>query len=218
MMRSLSPPALANLLLAAGLVAVGASSVPGSFLRLPSHATVATLERGRAVDRADLDRARQDLEAAVAASNGARADLAFVLLAGGAGEAEAERVAGEFRIYLAEVPGDARVWAGLAQAELLRGRRAEAVRALKASILTGPSSSNLVLWRCGVGIDLYDALDEEGRRLVAGQMRMAVERSVDRLVPLVRQKNAALIALALLSGSPEAAQTFTDHLIRIQQP
>jgi hypothetical protein len=104
----------------------------------------------------------------------------------------------------------------LAHAELLQDRRAEALSALKVSILTGPSLPGLLLWRCAVGIDLYPSLDAEGRRLLAGQFRVAAERSLDRLVGLVRRKNAVLVALALLSSSPDAVQRFSDRFTRIQ--
>jgi hypothetical protein len=217
MMWSLSPPALANLLLAAGLAAVGTSGIVGSIARLPSQATVAALERGLMPGGADVERARTDLEAATAASNGARIDLGFVLLAGQPHGPDADEAAREFRAYLAEVPGDSRAWAGLAQAELLQNHRSEALSALKVSILTAPSSPGILLWRCGIGIDLYESLDEEGRRLVGRQFRMAAERSPARLVRLVREKNAVLTALVLLTPSPGAMQQFTAQLARMQR-
>jgi hypothetical protein len=216
MTRGLSPLALANLLLAAGLVAVGLPSVVAVTLRLPSRSAIVALERGSAVDRMDIARGRTNLESAAAASNGAHADLAFMLLADRPTELDAGKAVHEFATYLAQVPGDSRAWAGLAHAELLQDRRAEALSALKVSILTGPSLPGLLLWRCAVGIDLYPSLDAEGRRLLAGQFRVAAERSLDRLVGLVRRKNAVLVALALLSSSPDAVQRFSDRFTRIQ--
>lgn len=216
MTRRLSSLAVANLLLAAALIVIGAPPAIDAVLRLPSRATVAALERGSAVEQAEIERARTDLQAAAAVSPGARVNLAFMLMAGEADQAQVGRAIDAFKAYLSEAPGDSRAWAGLAQAELRQDRRAEALSALKMSILTGPSLPGLLLWRCAAGIELYPSLDEDGWRLIAGQFRMAVAHVPDRLVRLVREKRAVVVALALLSRDPYAAQQFSNRLARIQ--
>ncbi len=209
--------ALANLLLAAGMLAVGLPSVLADFRRLPVEATADAIMRGAAVDRRDLEAALPPLEAAARTSGAAQETLALALLETADGAHAAQRAAAaerQFRAYLAEAPGDAHGWAGLAEAELLQGRRLPALEALKMSILMAPGMPGLVLARCGMGIDLYASLDDSARGLLGQQFRLAAERSPDRLARLVRQKNAVLIARVMLVGSPDALQRFETALGR----
>lgn len=123
----------------------------------------------------------------------------------------ADRAAEELRKYLAEVPGNGRAWANLAAAELQRGRRNEAAQALKTSILTAPWLSSMVLWRCGLGIDLIRSMDDEGRELLKGQFRIAVHRSARELARTVAAHNGRYVALLLLASSPDELMKFQDE-------
>jgi hypothetical protein len=207
----LPPLALANLLLASAILAVGLPSIVADFRRLPAEVTVGAAERGAAIDEDEIEGALSSLESATSTSAATREDLALMLLAGGSGPvamARAARAADELRTYLAEVPGDSRGWAALAEAELMQGHRVVARDALKMSILTSPWSASLVLWRCDLGIDIYAALDDEARGLLKEQFRVAAERSPRLLGHLVWRKKAALIARIMLAGNPEDLAAF----------
>ncbi|HYC13102.1 MAG TPA: hypothetical protein VEC75_02575, partial [Stellaceae bacterium] len=138
----------------------------------------------------------------VAWSDAERSSLAFTLLAAADSPliTEADKIAliaravEEFRTYVARVPGDGAAWAGLASAELARGETKRAVGALEASILATPWSPSLVTWRCGLGIDLFNKLDDEGRELMKGQFRLQAQRSAASLVRIVTARNALRIA------------------------
>lgn len=210
--------ALANLLLAGGIVAVGLPGILADFRLLPAVVTAGAVERGTPVDEAAIEEALPSLESAAETSPAAREDLALALLAGATGDREADRLdraVREFRSYLAAVPGDSRAWAALAEADLRLGERRSAQEALKMSILTGPWMPGLLLARCAMAIDLYADLDPEARGLVKEQFRVAAERSPRSLAELVRQKRAILIARVMLAGSPEAFSSFEAALAQL---
>lgn len=207
--------ALANLLLAGGIIAVGLPGMLGEFRRLPAEVTAGAVEQGLPVDEAEIEEALPPLEQSAATSPSAREDLAMALLSGAGGDTSAERLdraVREFRTYLAEVPGDSRAWTLLAQALVEQGAREPARAALEMSILTAPWMPGLPLARCALGIDLYPILDQDGRRLVAEQFRIAAERDPHPLAELVRQKHAVLIARVMLAGSPDAMAKFEREL------
>jgi hypothetical protein len=212
--------AILNLALATGILVVGLPGITAAVRRLPSEIVIGEAESGQPVQKAELDRALQRVEDAAAVSAAAHLDVALLLLDGAedgetlAGAAPAEGAAKEFRAYLSRVPGDARGWAGLARAELQRGRRVEASAALKASMLTGPYSPGLVLWRCAAGLDMYASLDEETRRLLEQQLRIAAENQTEALVRMVRQRHALLLTRAMLLQSPEAIAKFEAQWAR----
>lgn len=210
--------ALANLLLAGGIVGVGLPGILADFRRLPAEVTVGAVERGQPVDEAAIEDALPALEGAAATSPAAREDLALTLLAGAGGDRAAERLdraEQEFRAYLTEVPGDSRGWASLAEAELRLGAWQPAQEALKMSILTAPSMPGLLLARCAMAIDLYAVLDRETRGLVKEQFRIAADRSPRALAQLAWQKHAILIARIMLADSPEGMASFEGALARL---
>lgn len=211
--------AIANFLLAAGMTVIGWPSIRAELHRLPAEVTISAAQSGQTVTEDQLDSALPMLESATASSTTAREDLAFVLLSGvGSAASAAEqgeraaRAAHELRAYLAEVPGDARGWAGLGRAELIEGHPIAAREALKLSILTSPWSPELVLWRCDLGIDLYATLDDEARDLLQEQFRVAAERSPRSLARLAQRKNAVVMARVMLAQSPEALSQFEEGL------
>jgi hypothetical protein len=217
-MRGSPALALANFLFAGAIIALGWRSLLADFRRLPVEATVGALQRGEAVEASDIDHAVAVLGRAAATSPAARHDLATALLADAEGPEASPRFAravSEFRSYLAEVPGDSRAWAELAAAELREGAQPEALQALKMSILTAPWMPGLVMSRCAMGIELYPALDAEGRRLLEEEFRVAAERSPLRLAQLARQQRAILIARVMLIGSPEAMAKFESALAKL---
>lgn len=210
--------ALANLLLAGGIVAVGLPGILADFRELPAEVTVGAVESGLPVDETAIAQALPSLESAAATSSPAREDLALTLLAGANGNFATERLADavrEFRTYLAEVPGDSRGWASLAEAELRLGAPQRALEALKMSILTASWMPGLVLARCALAIDLYAVLDSEARGLAEEQFRVAAERDPRSLAQLAQQKHAILITRIMLASSPEGTASFESALAHL---
>jgi hypothetical protein len=151
-------------------------------------------------------------------------DLAFALLSHGddpdlpeAAQARlVARAARGFREYLAKVPGDGQAWAGLASTQVRLGDPARAAEALRISILTAPWSDSLVQWRCGLGIDVFRALNSEERELMKGQFRVAAQRSVSTLVQTVTGRNGTRIARLFLASSPDELLKFEVELAKRQ--
>lgn len=215
-----SPHVLGNLLLAAGIAAVGWPSTLAAYRRLPVEATVTAVRAGHLPDRAAVDDVVQHLSVAETTSPAAGEDLAFTMLldATEPDEDAAKREAGlaravaEFREYLSNAPGDSLGWAGLTDALVAQGRRLDAMHALKMSMVTAPRAPTLLLWRCETGLGLFYILDASGRELLEQQFRLAIERSPAAVVKLAVQRNAVPIVRSLLVGSPEALASFDQSL------
>jgi hypothetical protein len=215
--------AAAEALLAAAILAIGVPSIASAWRELSLDARLAggTAGTTKAVD----------WQAAIAAigsrpesSPSEREKLAFALLdqadkspvSDDRRMALINQAADEFRNYLADVPGDGRAWAGLADARLQSGDRNGAVQALKMSILTAPWLGTLLAWRCGLGLDLFGALDLETRELLSGQFRVAIRRSAPALVRTVVSRKAALAARILLASSPDELILFEQELAKLR--
>jgi hypothetical protein len=205
-----------NLLLAAAMAVVGSYGILATAIRLPSEVTIKALEMGQPVDKAAVDDAAARLDRAATFSNAARADLALAMLA--QGPSLTDRVAGDhaarqLRAYLASAPGDSLAWANLALAEMRRGTTGAAVAAYKMSIELAPASAANLVSQCGLGFDLYPAMDDEGKAMLALQLRMAMDPSLDwavshNLIELLKQKSALGLAKVLVASDPDAARKF----------
>ncbi|HVM77670.1 MAG TPA: hypothetical protein VMU06_01535 [Stellaceae bacterium] len=209
--------ALIELSLSVAVIALGAPIAVSAF-----HKSAFDERLGPATERRVTPEGAARLLREAAWSDSERIDLAFALLsaADGASIPESDRAAlisraaEEFRAYVSRVPGDGAAWAGLASAELARGDGRRAAAALEASILATPWSPSLVTWRCGLGIDLFHRLDEEGRELMKGQFRLEAQRSVSSLVRIVTARGAARIARILLASSPDELLRFEAELAK----
>ena len=209
--------ALIELSLFAAVIALGAPAALNAFHKVALDDRLAPAT-GRGVTSEDAAR----LLGESVQSDAERVDFAFALL--GAADApsidESDRAAliaqaaADFRAYVSRVPGDGAAWAGLASAELARGDGRRAADAFVASILATPWSPSLVAWRCGLGIDLFNRLDDEGRELLKGQFRLEAQRSVASLVRIVTARNALRTARILLASSPDELQKFEAELAR----
>jgi hypothetical protein len=163
-----------------------------------------------------------ELDAEVPTTPTEELSLAFALLSRGndpetaaaAGSTRVDRAATLFQDYLTQVPADGRAWAGLSSADIRRGNLDEASAALKMSILTAPWSSSLVLWRCGMAMDLFRTLDEENRDLMKGQFRVAAQRSARELVKIARSRNGVRLARLFLASSPDELIAFEAELAK----
>lgn len=215
-----SPLVLGNLLLAAGIVAVGWPSTLAALHRAPIEVSAAAVRVGRLPDRVDVDDLLRHLALAQETSPAAVEDIAFTLLLeatrpdGDTAErrTELERAVAAFRDYLAHVPGNSLAWAGLTDALGAQQRRLEAMQALKMSMITAPRSPSLLLWRCETGLDFFYILDAEGRELLEQQFRLATERSPASVVKLAVERNAVPMARILLESSPDALAKFDERL------
>lgn len=223
----LSPLAVLNLSLVALILAVGLPGLFADAVRLPSEITIHELQTGQAV-ALDRDEAAMDrLKLAAAASNAAKADLALAMLASATDPDTAEyRAAGDhasrqLRAYLAASPDDGRAWANLALAEMRRGTGGAAVTPFKMSVELAPYSAVDLAWRCGFGLDLYPALDDDGKAMLARQFRQAMDEEMDtsiseKVAREVWEHNAIPLVWGFVADDPAAAQRFTSMLARIK--
>ena len=213
--------ALTELLLGGGILLLGIPATLSSFeaLRLETQLKSALSADGLGVLGDD---ALGQIESASPSTTTVQADLAYALLtlAGGPLRSESERRAlldrsvSASRGYVRRVPGDGAAWAGLTSAELARSDLKAAQAALKASILASPWSPSLVTWRCGLGIELFRQLDDEGRELMKGQLRLQADRSIRALVDVAVQRKSVLAARILLASNPDQLMAFENELAR----
>ncbi|MDB5395222.1 MAG: hypothetical protein JWM91_2728 [Rhodospirillales bacterium] len=211
-----APLAALNLLLVTAMAAIGLPAIVSTYIRLPSEIAIKALQLGQPVDRNAVDEAAARLQSAATWSNVARSDLALAMLA--QGPSITDRVAGDhaarqLRLYLASAPDDSLAWANLALAEMRRGTAGAAVIAYKMSIELAPTSAANLIWRCGFGVDIYSALDDDGKAMLARQLQMTMDPSLDwayshRLIELLKQKSAMSLVKVLMAGDPEASRKF----------
>jgi hypothetical protein len=93
-------------------------------------------------------------------------------------------------------------WAALSDARLAQGDRPGAAAALKASILLGPNEPPLTLYRGALGLKLWPELDEEGRRLAGGQLRLAWDENPKAVVALARSGGNAIPVMIAFQADP----------------
>ena len=222
-----APLAAVNLVFVVLILAAGLPGLFADAVRLPSEITIHELQTAQPVAEDDDTRAAARLQLASATSNAARADLALAMLASATDPTTSEyRVAGdhaarELRAYLAAAPGDARAWANLALAEMRRGTSGAAVIPFKMSIELAPSSAVDIPWRCGFGLDLYSALDDDGKAMLARQFRMAMDDQPDttiseKVARTVWEHSAIPLVWGFVADDPATAQRFTSMLARIK--
>jgi len=205
--------------MAAATLALGTTATVTALYDLGFHSRIDPIAGSARLQTGDKV---ADLEQETARTAVEKRDLAFALLSHGADpdlpEAAQTRVVADaergFHEYLAQVPGDGRAWAGLAAAQARLGDFADGAEALRMSILTAPWSESLVQWRCGMGIDLFRALNSEERELMKGQFRVAAQRSVSSLVRTVTDRNGTRIARLFLASSPDELIKFEVELAK----
>ncbi len=216
-----------NLVFAVLVVAAGLPGLFADAVRLPSEITIHELKTAQPVAEADDRAAIARLSLAAVTSNAARADLALATLASATDPTTPDyRVAGdhasrELRTYLAAAPGDARAWANLALAEMRRGTSGAAVIPFKMSVELAPYSAVDLAWRCGFGLDLYSALDDDGKAMLARQFRMAMDDQPDTTISetvarTVWEHRAIPLVWGFVADDPATAQRFTSMLARIK--
>jgi hypothetical protein len=121
---------------------------------------------------------------------------------------------------IAGAPGYSPGWLMLADLRREAGAPAkEVAQLLKISILTAPFDPYRVLGRLNIGFSVYPSLDDEGRDLLASQVRMAWRSVPEDLVKFAHAPNRAnrlfLIRLAL-APDPPALAAFEVLLARMR--
>jgi hypothetical protein len=213
------PLAVLNILIVALMLAVGLRGILADGLRLPSTVTIRALQMGQPVDKAAAQKAAVRLARAAHLSKAARADLALAMLADASDPADVDyRVAGDhaarqLRTYLASAPDDGLAWANLALAERRRGTGGAAVMPFKMSIELAPASATALVWRCGFGLDLYSALDDDGKAMLARQFNLAMEDGLDssiseQVVRAAQGRLAEPLIEKFLADNSEAGRKF----------
>lgn len=211
---------LGNLVLAAAIGLVGWPSIIAVAHQMPIDGALTAARAGQLPGRPETQMLLDDLAAAELTSPAAGEDRAYILLRDASradGDpakraVELAQAVKEFRRYLSNVPGDSFGWAGLVDALLGQQRQLDASRALKMSMVTSPRSPSLLLWRCGVGLELFYVLDAEGRDLLEQQFRLATEWAPGAVANLAIERTAVPIVRALLENSPEARAKFDQRL------
>ncbi len=106
-----------------------------------------------------------------------RAGILRYRLAIGSGDAidqdQLKRALNDLTDGLARSPANAYAWAALSQTLIVSGDRLKAKRALATSMLIDNADPEISLWRCDLGLLLWDVLDEDDRRMWNGQVRLA---------------------------------------------
>jgi len=207
--------ATVQVILATAILALGVPATATALHELGFYARVDPTGRQSGETLAKLEQ-----ETPLSAAEGR--DLAFALLAHGKdpdlSESEQTRVVKQavrgFQNYLSEVPADGQAWAGLASAQISLGDLGRGAEALRMSILTSPWSDSLVQWRCGMGIEVYRVLNDEGRELMRGQFRVAAQRSASALAQTVITRKGVRIARSLLASSPDELIKFEAELAK----
>jgi hypothetical protein len=219
MRLKVSPLAALNILVIALIFVAGLRGMLADGLRLPSAVTIRALEMGQPVDQAAAQKAAERLTRAAGLSNAARADLALAMLADASDPDDVDyRVAGDhaarqLRLYLASAPDDGLAWANLALAERRRGTGGAAVTPFKMSIELAPASATALAWRCAFGLDLYSALDDDGKAMLARQFALAMDDGLDsgiaeQVVRAAQGRLAEPLVEKFLADDPQASQKF----------
>ncbi len=124
-----------------------------------------------------------------------------------------EESVSSLRRGLALAPANSFAWARLAYVELARGGPSTAVtEALNMSMLTAPYEPRLLYSRLDLSLLVWRQFDEEGRALVAQQVRYAWEMSRTRLARLAQKRNASRTVADALADDPKDVNDFHDAL------
>ena len=199
-----------------GGAALLTSAVPrtiAAFSMLPGDPVLEAIQWGEQVRVSDLELLTSSREAGLAWIESGRGwtdlGLAQLRLVRNAGTwtAEGQRLldqsASSLRHGLALAPANPFAWARLAYVELVRGGPSNAVaEALKMSIATGTQEPHLMFSRLNLCLRVWREFDEEGRALVAQQIRFADNMSRTRLARLTKKWNASQVVADALKDAP----------------
>ena len=194
-----------------------------AFAMLPGDPVLEAIQRGEETRESDVESLASSREAALAWIESGRmwtdlglAQVRLVKTAGlwnEEGGRLLEQSASSLRRGLALAPANPFAWARLGYVELIRGGPSTAAaEALKMSMLTGAYEPHLMFSRLNLCLTAWRQFDEEGRRLVAEQIRFAWNRSRRTLVKLAARRDASQVVADALAESPKNVRAFSEAL------
>jgi len=124
----------------------------------------------------------------------------------GIDKAELDNALNDLTTGLKHAPANAIGWAALAQAQLAADDSAKAHAALTTSLLLDEHDPQLALWRCALGLALWDKLSQDDRRLWNAQVAMAWDRDPQGLVALARHNGGVYTLPIRLSFLPDQSR------------
>ncbi len=198
------------------------SAVPrtiAAFSMMPGDSVLNAIQRDEQVRASDLELLASSREAALAWIEAGRVwtDLGLAQLRrankAGLWTAEGRRHLDEsvssLRRGLALAPANPFAWARLGYVELVRGGPSTAAaEALKMSMLTGAYEPLLMFSRLNLCLRVWREFDEEGRALVAQQIRFADNMSRTRLARLVKKWDASPVVADALKREKSYRQMY----------
>lgn len=219
---------LLPLLLAVGLLYLGAPRAIAAFVRLPGDYLLERIQNRESVSARNLETLIISRKRALAWVEAGRVQtdlaLAQLVLAHASGEDGAYDPAGvaraieSLRAGLARAPARPYAWTRLALAELAAGGPSpEVAKPLEMALITARYTPRLLFVRLEFCLIAWPYFDSDTRDLVFQQVRIAWHRSPDRLVDLaLRMERLDVVRTALLI-SPLELEAFEKRLQRREE-
>jgi hypothetical protein len=214
---------LLPLLLAAGLLYLGAPRTIAAFVSLPGDYVLERIQIGESVSARNLETLIISRERALAwvEAGRVRTDLALaqLVLAKASGEDGAYDQAGmaraieSLRAGLARAPARPYAWVRLALAELEAGGPSpEVAKPLEMALISARYIPRLLFVRLELCLIAWPYLNSDARDLVFQQVRIAWHRSPDRLVDLALHMERLDVVRTALLISPLELEAFEKRL------
>ncbi len=219
---------LLPLLLAVGLLYLGAPRTFAAFVSLPGNYPLEQIQIGESLSARDLEILIVSRERALAWVEAGRVQtdlaLAQLVLAKASGEDGAYNQAGvaraieSLRTGLAWAPARPYAWTRLALAELeATGPSPELAKPLEMALITARYIPRLLFVRLDLCLVAWPYLDSDAREMVFEQVRIAWRRSPDRLVDLALVMELLDVVRTALLISPLELEAFEKALRRREE-
>jgi len=214
---------LLPLLLAVGLLYLGAPRTIAAFVSLPGDYPLEQIQNRESVSARDLEILIVSRERALAWVEAGRVltelALAQLMLAqvsgegGGYDQAGVARAIGSLRAGLAKAPARPYAWTRLAVAEHeAAAPSSELAAPLEMALITARYSPHLLFVRLDLCLIAWPYFDSDAREMVFEQVRIAWRRSPDRLVELALIMELLDVVRTALLISPLELETFETRL------
>ena len=219
---------LLPLLLAVGLLYLGAPRTIAAFVSLPGNALLERIQIGESLSARDLEILIVSRERALAWVEAGRVQtelaLAQLVLAkasgedGGYDQAGVARAIESLRAGLARAPARPYAWTRLALAELESGGPSPALaKPLEMALITARYTPRLLFVRLDLSLIAWPYFEPDTRELVFEQIRIAWNRSPDRLVELALIMELLDVVRTALRISPLELEAFENRLQRREE-
>ncbi len=219
---------LLPLLLAVGLLYLGAPRTIAAFVSLPGNALLERIQIGESLSARDLEILIVSRERALAWVEAGRVQtdlaLARLVLAEASGEDGAYERAGlaraieSLRAGLARAPARPYAWTRLALAELEAGGPSPALaKPLEMALITARYTPRLLFVRLDLCLVAWPYFGSDAREMVYEQVRITWRRSPDRLVELALIMELLDVVRTALLNSPLELEAFEKALQRREE-